>query len=85
VAGAWVIPVGCVNSIACAKTADLQAEPTLRTPHGLAVQLDAGSDGQSFYARVASDVLSVVRARSGKSLIANSCLVLKSGSGVKCP
>jgi hypothetical protein len=26
-------PVGCVNSIACAKTADLQAEPTLRTPH----------------------------------------------------
>jgi hypothetical protein len=24
--------VGCVNSIACAKTADLQAEPTLRTP-----------------------------------------------------
>jgi hypothetical protein len=25
---------GCVNSIECAKTADLQAEPTLRTPHG---------------------------------------------------
>ena len=52
---------------------------------GLAVQLDAGSDGQSFYARVASDVLSLVRARSGKTLIANRCLILKSGSGVKCP
>jgi hypothetical protein len=52
---------------------------------GLAVQLDAGSDSQSFYARVASDVLSLVRARSGTQLIANSCLVLKSGSGVKCP
>lgn len=51
---------------------------------GLAVQLDAGTDGQSFYARVASDVLSLVRARSGTKLIANSCLVLKSGSGVKC-
>jgi hypothetical protein len=52
---------------------------------GLTVQLDAGSDGQSFYARVESDVLSIVRARSGKKLIADSCLVLKSGSGVKCP
>jgi hypothetical protein len=52
---------------------------------GLAVQLDAGSNGKSFYAQVESDVLSLVRARNGKKLIANSCLVLKSGSGVKCP
>jgi hypothetical protein len=52
---------------------------------GLAVQLDAGSNGRSFYAQVESDVLSLVRARSGKKLIANSCLVLKSASGVKCP
>lgn len=51
---------------------------------GLTVQLDAGSNGQSFYARIDSDVLSLVRARSGKKLIADSCLVLKSGSGVKC-
>ncbi len=52
---------------------------------GLAVQLDVGSGGQSFYARVASDVLSLVRGRSGKQRIASSCLVLKSGSGVNCP
>jgi hypothetical protein len=52
---------------------------------GLAVQLDAGSGGQSFVAQVESNVLSLVRARSGKKLIADSCLIVKSGSGVKCP
>ena len=52
---------------------------------GLAVQLDAGSGGQSYYARVESDVLSLVRARSGTKRIANRCLILKRGSGVKCP
>jgi competence protein ComGC len=52
---------------------------------GLAVQLDAGSDGQSFYARVEGDNLSLVRERSGNKLIANSCLILKSASGVRCP
>ena len=52
---------------------------------GLAVQLDAGSDGQSFIAQVESSVLSLVRARSGKKLIAHSCLIVKSGSGVACP
>jgi hypothetical protein len=52
---------------------------------GLAVQLDAGSDRQSFVAQVESNVLSLVRARNGKKLIADSCLIVKSGSGVKCP
>jgi len=52
---------------------------------GLAVQLDAGSNGQTFVAQVESDVLSLVRARNGKKLIANSCLIVKSSSGVKCP
>ena len=52
---------------------------------GLAVQLDAGSDGKSFFAQVESDVIRLARARSGKKLIANSCLILKSGSGVACP
>jgi hypothetical protein len=52
---------------------------------GLAVQLDAGSDRQSFVAQVESNVLSLVRARSGKKLIADTCLIVKSGSGVKCP
>jgi hypothetical protein len=52
---------------------------------GLLVQLDAGSTGQSFFAHVESDVLSLVRARNGQKLIADTCVILKSGSGVKCP
>ena len=36
-------------------------------------------------ARVTSDVLSLVRARSDSKLTAQSCLILKSGSGVNCP
>ena len=52
---------------------------------GLGVQLDVSTDGQTFYARVASDVLSLVRVRKGRRLTAESCLILKSGSGVKCP
>jgi len=52
---------------------------------GLSVQLDVSTKGQSFLAEVASNVLSLVRARSGGKISAQSCLVLKSGSGVKCP
>ena len=52
---------------------------------GLSVQLDVSTDGQSFLARVASDNLSLVRARSKSTITAQSCLVLKSGSGVTCP
>jgi hypothetical protein len=52
---------------------------------GVSVQLDASTDGQSFLAQVASDVLSLVRARSENTVTAQSCLILKSGSGVTCP
>ncbi len=52
---------------------------------GLAVQLDVSTNGQRFLAEVASNVLSVVRARGGAKITAQSCLILKSGSGVKCP
>ena len=52
---------------------------------GLSVQLDVSTNGQSFLAEVASDVLSLVRARSGGKISAQSCLILKSGSGVNCP
>jgi len=52
---------------------------------GLSVQLDASTNGQSFLAQVASDVLSLVRARGGNKVTAQSCLILKSGSGVACP
>jgi len=52
---------------------------------GLGVQLDVSTDGQTFYAQVAGDVLSLVRARTGRRLKAESCVILKSGSGVQCP
>jgi hypothetical protein len=52
---------------------------------GLDVKLDVSTDGQSFLAEVASDTLSLVRARTGGKLTAQSCLILKSGSGVNCP
>ena len=52
---------------------------------GLNVQLDVSTDGQSFLARVSSDNLSLVRARSESKVTVQSCLILKSGSGVKCP
>jgi hypothetical protein len=51
---------------------------------GLAISLDVSSDGRTYLARVESDVLSLVRARSGSKLTTTSCLVLK-GKGVKCP
>jgi hypothetical protein len=52
---------------------------------GLAVDLAVSTDGQTYYARVTSDVLSVLRARKGDQQIADSCVVVKSSKGVKCP
>jgi hypothetical protein len=52
---------------------------------GLGVQLDVSTGGKTFVAQVTSDVLSLVRARNGDRVIAQRCLVLKSGSGVDCP
>ena len=52
---------------------------------GLGVQLDVSTNGQRFLAQVASNVLSLVRARNSGKVTAQSCLILKSGSGVKCP
>lgn len=52
---------------------------------GLVVELGISTDKQSFYAHVTSDVLSLVRARTGTTQTANSCIVVKSGGGVKCP
>lgn len=52
---------------------------------GLRVQLDVGSDGQRYLAQVESDVLSLIRGRNDSKLIAQSCLVLTSSSGVSCP
>lgn len=52
---------------------------------GLTVQLDVGSDGQRYLAQVRSDVLSLVRGRENTKIVAQSCLVLTSSSGVSCP
>jgi len=52
---------------------------------GLAVDLNVSTDGQTYYVRVVSDVLSLVRARRGGKQIADSCVVIKSSKGVKCP
>ena len=68
--------------------ADLVAlKPKLATDLAidLAVELDVSADGQSYVAQVASNVISLVRAQSGTKVLTRSCLVLKSGSGVKCP
>jgi hypothetical protein len=52
---------------------------------GINVQLDVSSDGQTFYAQVASSVLGMDRSRSGGKELANGCLVIKNNSGVACP
>ena len=44
-----------------------------------------GSNSQTYFAQVASSVISLIRARNGAKLITHSCIVLKSGSGVSCP
>ena len=52
---------------------------------GIAADLNVSTDGQTYYARVVSDVLSLLRARQGDKQIADSCVVIKSSKGVKCP
>lgn len=52
---------------------------------GLTVQLDVGSDGHHYLAQVASGVLNLVRGRNNSKVTAQSCFVVKSGSGVACP
>jgi hypothetical protein len=51
----------------------------------LTVDIDVTADGKGYLARASSDVISVVRARSGDKVVARSCRVLKSSSGPKCP
>lgn len=52
---------------------------------GVVIALNLSTDKQTYYAQVASSVISLVRARSGATLIAKSCIVVKSSSGVDCP
>ena len=53
--------------------------------NGVIVSLDVSSNGQAYYASVGSNVIGLFRARIDGRRILNSCLVLKSSSGVACP
>jgi hypothetical protein len=65
----------------------LTLDNKLGTPlgNGVVVALDVSTNGQAYYATVASSVIALNRARNDGRLILKSCLVLKSGSGVACP
>jgi hypothetical protein len=52
---------------------------------GALVTIDAATDGQTYLQQVRNTNLGLVRSRSRGRLIANSCVVLKSASGVSCP
>jgi hypothetical protein len=52
---------------------------------GVQVTLDASTTGKTYYAQVASTVIALFRSRVGNQVVLRSCIVVKSGSGVKCP
>jgi hypothetical protein len=52
---------------------------------GVVVSLDVSSNGQTYYAEVASGVIGLVQSRTAGKLILKHCLVIKSSSGVACP
>jgi hypothetical protein len=52
---------------------------------GALVTIGAATDGQTYLQQVRNTNLGLVRSRSRGRLIANSCVVLKSASGVSCP
>jgi hypothetical protein len=70
-----------------AHTADLVAlnPPLAADLASVSIQLDVSTDGQSYVARVSSDVLSFIRVQSKAAVVKRSCTVLKSGKGVACP
>ncbi len=53
--------------------------------NGVVVSLDVSSNGQTYYAEVASGVIGLVQSRTAGKLILKHCLVIKSSSGVACP
>ena len=53
--------------------------------NGVVVSLDVSSNGQTYYAEVASGVIGLVQSRTAGKLILKHCLVIKASSGVACP
>jgi len=52
---------------------------------GIGMQVDVSTDGQRYLEQVISDVLSLNRTIQGTKVIAQDCVIVKSGSGVACP
>jgi len=52
---------------------------------GIGIQLDVSSDGHRYLAQVVSNVLSLNRTYDDAKVIAQDCVIVKSGSGVACP
>ena len=52
---------------------------------GIGMQVDVSTDGQRYLAQVLSNVLSLNRTYDGTKVIAQDCVIVKSGSGVACP
>ena len=65
----------------------LAADHSLGKPlgDGVVIALDVSTDKQTYYAEVASTVISLTRARTGDKVISKTCIVVKSASGVDCP
>jgi hypothetical protein len=53
--------------------------------NGVLVQVDASTNGKTYYTQVASGVIVLVRSQTGNVVLAKNCDVIKSGSGVACP
>ena len=52
---------------------------------GVIVQLDASTNGKTYYTQVASGYIVLIRMQTGDRVIAKNCDVIKSSSGVACP
>jgi hypothetical protein len=52
---------------------------------GIGMQLDVSTDGHRYLAQVVSNVLSLNRTYQDAKVIAQDCVILKTGSGVACP
>lgn len=51
----------------------------------LDVVLDVSGDGQTYVAQVSGSIASFVRVRSPKGIVADTCFIVKKGTGFKCP
>ena len=62
-------------------------EPALASDfaNGISFELDASTDGNTYLSQVSSSVLGITRVFHDTKVTSQSCVVIKSGSGVACP